>query len=238
MGKIKINGNQLMVKEGIFKKITLSMDSLRLVYLFLPESVKSWFVVSSTSGIESYDLDSVSNDNIESMTRKFDDMIRQESYFKLAGIKLCLADYNNRGTIVPFKYFKSCKVDIFSHLLRYRRERVTRREEWLKTNPEVELRGVMGQRATVDAKGFRRGKKSIGWKDVGEIQLDTNNLNTHLLIVPKGVGSGFFSMKKYKYFLTVQQSKKVLYVAECNFWRSLLEEQPEKVDKKEELQWN
>jgi hypothetical protein len=222
MGKIIVKENNLIVKEGITKKTTLVMDALRFVYLFLPETLKSWFLVSSSSGIEGYNLDTVSEDNIAELTRKFDDMIRQEKAYKLSGIKVCLTDYENRGVIVSLKDFKAAKIDIFSQLLRYRPERLKKLNEWLSMNPEVVLKGVFGQQAVVDARGFRRGKKCIAWQDVGTLQINTVNFSTNLLVIPRGVGSGMFSLKKHQYSIGISLKKKELYIAECNFWMSRL----------------
>ncbi len=220
MGKIIVKENNLVVKEGFTRKTILAMDELRFVYLFMPESLKSWFLVTSSSGIEGYNLDTVSEDNIAELTRKFDDMIRQERGYKLSGIKVCLADYENRGVIVALKDFKTAKIDIFSQLLQYRQERLKKLNEWLNQNPEIVLKGVFGQQAFVDARGFRRGKKFIAWQDVGTLQVNTVNFSTNLLVIRRGVSTGLFSFKKQQYFIGIPLKKKELYLAECNFWMS------------------
>jgi hypothetical protein len=235
MGKIIVEENNLVIKEGITKKTLMPMDALRLIYVFLPESLKSWFVVSSSSGIEGYELDSVSDGSIEELSRKFDDMIRQERAYKLSGIKLCLADYENHSVIVPLKDFKSSKIDIFSTLLLHRPQRLAKRRQWLNSRPEVVLKGVMGQKAVLDSRGFRRGKKLIAWKDVGTLQIDTVNFSTNLLVIPKGVSSGFFGIKKYQHSLGISLKKKELYIAECNFWMSYLQQETDVPQQLEEL---
>lgn len=224
MNRIKIIDNQLMIREGFFKKSVFHLDSLRLIYIFLPESLKSWFLVSSSAGIESYNLDSVSDENIQSLTQTFDEMVRQEKAYKLSGIKLCLADYQDRSVIVPLKYFKHSQVNIFDYFLKYREQRMEKRREWLGSAPRVTLKGLFGQRAIVDARGFHRGKKSIAWKDVGQLQINTVNMSTDLLVIPQGIGTGFFSLKKYHYSLRISLKKKDLFLAECNFWMSSGEE--------------
>jgi hypothetical protein len=220
MSKIGLEENKLIVKDGIFKSNTLALDDLRLVYLFLPESLKSWFVVTSSSGIEGYNLDSVTDDKIHELSQNFDEMIRREKGYKLSAIKLCLANYENRAALVSLKEFKGSKIDIFSQLLRYRTERIGKRKQWLKGNPEVVLKGVMGQQAVVNARGFRRGKKMIAWEDVGTMQINTVNFSTNLLVIPKGVSSGYFSFKKHQYSFGISLKKKELYIAECDFWMS------------------
>jgi hypothetical protein len=211
------------------------MDALRFIYVFLPESLKSWFVVSSSSGIEGYELDSVADENINDLSRKFDDMIRRERAYKLSGITLCLADYENHSVIVPLKDFKSSKIDIFSTLLLHRPQRLARRREWLAGQPEVVLRGVMGQQAVLDSRGFRRGKKILAWQDVGTLQINTVNFSTNLLVIPKGVSSGFFGLKKHQYSLGISLKKKELYIAECNFWMSRPEQETDVPQQLEEL---
>lgn len=235
MSKITVKENNLVIKEGITKKTLMPMDALRLIYVFLPESLKSWFVVTSSSGIEGYDLDNVTDESAAELSRKFDDMIRQEKAYKLSGIKLCLADYENRSIIVPLKDFKTSKIDIFSALLVHRPQRLAKRREWLDSHPEVVLRGVMGQQAVLDSRGFRRGKKLIAWKDVGTLQINTVNFSTNLLVIPKGVSSGFFGFKKFQYSLGIFLKKKELYIAECNFWMSRLDQETNVPQQLEEL---
>jgi len=58
---------------------------------------------------------------------------------------------------------------------------------------------------------------------VGNLQIDTNNVITRFLVIPKGVGTGYFSLKKFKYFISIPQKKKELFIAECNYWISRLD---------------
>jgi hypothetical protein len=46
------------------------------------------------------------------------------------------------------------------------------------------------------------------------------NFSTDLLVIPKGVSSGMFGFKKYRYSLRISLKKKEMYIAECDFWRS------------------
>jgi hypothetical protein len=122
---------------------------------------KGRFVVTSPSGIEGYDLDTVADDNIEQLSRRFDGMTREEKASKLYGIKLVLADYEKRKFIIALKDFKAAGIDIFNQLYLRRKQRLEKRQEWLQGNPEVVLKGVFGQQALLDTRGFRRGRQYI-----------------------------------------------------------------------------
>lgn len=224
MAKITVQDNRLTVKEGLLNKTVIHLDRLRLVYLYLPETLKNWFVVSSSSGIEGYDLDLVTDDNIEDLSRKFDDMIRQERAGKLYGLKLVLADYDGQSVIIPIKNIKSSNIDIFAALLRFRSQRLATLRAWLASSPEVYLKGLMGQHAILGKNGFKRGKKVLPWADVGNLQINTVNMVTHLLVIPKGVSTGYFSFKKHHYSLCISLKKKEFFIAECDFWISRINE--------------
>lgn len=234
MSKITVQDKAIIIKEGLTKKTVMQLDNLRLLYLFLPENLKSWFVVSSTSGIEGYDLDQVSDENIEGLSRKFDDLIKREKAGKLTGIKLILADYGGQSVILPFKDIKKSKIDMFATLLRFRQQRLSKLSVWLQNTPEATLKGLMGQQALLSKQGYRRGKKFLAWQDVGNLEINTVNMSTHFLVIPKGVSTGFFSMKKHKYSMLISIKKKELYIAECDFWMTRVNQKTKTKQKKAE----
>ncbi|MCD4777010.1 MAG: hypothetical protein K8S15_13290 [Candidatus Aegiribacteria sp.] len=221
MGKLKLINNQLVSKEGLSKKKLILLDELRLLYVFFPPTLKSWFVVSSTSNIQWLNLDALSADEIERFSSDYDQLIKEEKGFFLSDIKLIMADFHNNYSIFTLKDFKKAGINIFSILLSYRTERLQRLHQWLQTDPQVQMVGVMSQKALVNSRGFRRGNKVLDWDDLETLKVNTANLSTFLLLIPKGVSTGMFSFKQYKYTIGISEKKKEYYVAECDFWHSM-----------------
>jgi len=217
MGKLKLQENQIIIKEGLFKKVSLPLDSLRLLYLVSPGTFK-WYVVTSSSQTEFYNLDALPEEIFKELLKELSEQLKKEKAHRLTGIKLCLAGYDNHSALISFKDLKLSKIDLFEKLLTYRKERLRELAEWLKNNPQVEIKG-----AALNKEGFRKGKnKFIDWKDVGAIQSETVNFNTSVLILPKGSSGGMFNLKRYKYSIQrIPEKKKEIYIAECNFWHSL-----------------
>ena len=217
MGKLKLQENQIIVKEGLFKKVSLPLDSLRLLYLVSPGTFK-WYVVTSSSMTEFYNLDVLPEESFKELVKEFSAQIKEEKAHRLTGLKLCLADYDNHSAIISFKDLKLSNIDLFEKLLTYRKERLRKLTEWLNNSPQVEIKG-----AVLSREGYRKGKnKFIDWKDVGAIQSETVNFNTSVLMLPKGSSGGMFNLKRYKYSIQrIPEKKKEIYMAECNFWHSL-----------------
>ena len=244
MGKLSLNENMLTVKEGMGKTTSLPIDALRLVYIFFPGTFK-WRVITSTQSIDGYNLDDTAHlagDTVSQLFDEFNQVLDGERNFVLNDIKLCLADYNNHSAIISLKDVKKSKADILGKLLYYRDTRIEKLNKWLATYPKVTLQGgFAGGSAVIDREGFVKGKdKFIAWKDVETIQVVEKNFGTaDFLIIPKGVGKSMFSFKKYRYSVgNISMKKKELYIAECNFWRTMEEERddiPQKIRELSEL---
>jgi len=243
MGKLSLNENMLTVKEGMGKTTSLPLDALRLVYIFFPGTFK-WRVITSTQSIDGYNLDvaNLPGDTVSRLFDEFNQALTRERDFVLSGMKLCLADYNNHSAVISLKDVKKSKADILGKLLYYRDARIEKLSKWLATYPKVTLQGgFAGGSAVIDKEGFVKGKdKFIAWKDVETIQVVEKNFGTaDFLIIPKGVGTSMFSFKKYRYSVgNISMKKKELYIAECNFWRTMEDERddiPQKIRELSEL---
>lgn len=244
MGKINLKENMLAVKEGMGKSTSLPLDALRLVYIFFPGTFK-WRVITSTQSIDGYNLDDtahLSGDTVSQLFDEFNQVLERERNFVLNDIKLCLADYNNHSAVISLKDVKKSKCDVLGKLLYYRDTRIEKLNKWLGTYPKVTLQGgFAGGSAVIDKEGFVKGKdKFIAWKDVETIQVVEKNFGTaDFLIIPKGVGTSMFSFKKYRYSVgNISMKKKELYIAECNFWRTMEDEGddiPQKIRELSEL---
>lgn len=222
MSKLILDERKLLVKEGIFNQVGLEMDSLRFICLVIPGTYK-WRVISSSQQIEFIHLDLLDEKIALALSDELTEFIHREKAHHLAEMKLCLTDYGNYSAVITFKDLKKGNFDFFQRLHSFRKERIHKLKEWLRTDPRVELRGAFGATASLDRQGFKRGKKKfISWGEVGSVHTETVNLSTHLLVLPIGVSGGMFSLKKYKYSLqNIPAKKKEFYIAECNFWRSI-----------------
>ena len=237
MSKITLNDNMLIIKEGMGKHTSLPLDALRLLYIFFPGNFK-WYVVASSQDIDGYNLDSLPEDNFSRVIEELKEKLLVEKNFILQDVKLCFADYANHSAVISLKDVKKNKVDLLDKLLLYRKPRVDKLNQWLATYPEVRLEGGMGSKAFVNREGFRKGEnKFIPWKEVGTIQIAEKNFGiSDMLVIPEGVGTGLYSLKKYRYSLgNISTKKKWLYIAECNFWRTMEDPQEEIPDKIKEL---
>lgn len=220
MAKLTLVNNQLTIKEGLTGKIQMDMAQIRLLYMFFPASLKSWFLVSSSSQIQWVNVDAFTPQEMEKFSLEFDRLIREERKSALNGIKLVLADFGNQFVILPLGDFKKAGIDIFTRLQLSQKERIHRLNEWLGGEPQIQLNGLMSQKAFLNSHGFTRGKKTLPWQELESIQVNTVNFSTSLLLIPKGVSTGMFSFKKFKYSLGISEKKKEYYLAECDFWRN------------------
>lgn len=237
MSKITLQDNVLTVKQGLGKYVSLPLDALRLVYMFFPGTFK-WYVVASRQDINGYNLDSLPEETIRKLFGELNEVIARGRSFTLGDFKLCLAGYDNQSALISLKDVKKNKLDLLDRLLVYRKARLDRLEQWLLTYPEVRLDGGMGAKAFINREGFRKGSdKFIPWKEVGTIQIAEKNFGiSDFLVIPQGVSTGLYSLKKYRYSLgNISTKKKELYIAECNFWRTMEEKEEDVPQKIREL---
>jgi hypothetical protein len=218
MTSYRIEDGVLTVKAGPFRNSSLSLDSLRLVHLML-DTQHRWYVVTSSMGISSLDLDAVDDGEFESVQSELLSMIAQSKPSQLEGGRLALADYDGGSVLLPLKDVKRQNLPIFEALETYRDTRRKRRNQWLSDDSEVEIIGVFGHTAKLNAEGFARGKRKIPWAQVAKIQVETYGIRTDLLVLPRDRSGGIFDFRRRRYSLPFVPSKyKELYSAECFFW--------------------
>ena len=217
MARIHLDGHQLTVREGLVKRLTLSLDSLRLVYLIAAAS-GSWWVVTSSQGMAYVDLDAQNRSTLAGLTEEISTIISGRA--NASGLWLALADYSGGSALIPLSSLERARLDPMPSLAATRETRLQRRDAWLAGDAFVELKGNLGACARLDPSGFTRGKKFIAWSDVGTVQTETTNgIRTDLLLLPHGSSGGIFNLKRYRYSLPfVPGRKKELYAAECFFW--------------------
>ncbi len=243
-GKFTLSDNLLEFKQGMFKKISLPLDSLRIVTLFLPGSSK-WRIFFSTSESEYINLDLLPEENfsgiIKSLTEIWDKLSEQtdkkitdrDKLSALDCIKLYLVDYDNNFAGISLKDIKLSNVDFFEKLSSNRKERINRLEKWKGSNPEVVIKGSWGSTAVLSKEGFKKGKNLMPWNEVDTIYEETSHSLTSmttLYVLPKGVKSGLFSFKKFGYGMRVPTKQKELYKVECNFFRNIFFSKDNSID--------
>jgi hypothetical protein len=218
---LSVNGKHLTVSQFMGKEFTFNLEELRYVYATIPG--KFWTVLVQTSQkLSCFDLDDMSDAEYYALTAGFEDAMQKAGILGgLSGYIICIADFNNNYAQVNFKEIKSSGIPFFSLVGKYRAIRQQVRQEWLKTNPRIEMRGKLWMSAILDRTGFYRGSKSFKWKDVEMVRVQTtNDMVADLYFKVKGKGS-FMGMGKYG--MRIPMKRKDIYMAECQFWRLLAE---------------
>lgn len=217
MARYRLDGDVLTVPEGLLRRRSLSLGSLRLVYLIAATSGR-WYVIASSQGLSYIDLDGVDHGTFSAFADEISNAIHGKA--SPSGLWLALADYDGESTLIPVAALKRARLDPIPTLAASREARQKRRDAWLSGNPSVELRSHLGACARLDRTGFQRGKRSIAWRDVGSVQTETTNgIVTDLMLLPHGSSGGMFNFRRLKYSLRfIPGKKKELYAAECFFW--------------------
>ena len=221
MAKITVQGSILSVKNGPGKALEFDFEKLRLAYLVTTDNMRGFLTLSS------WDIYTIDVDNPESgeAVKTIAGIYEAQKARGLSGVKLCLAGYGGNKLVMNLKKFHKAGTDLFGLLRKTAASRIALRQQWLGTSPDVRLQGKFG-RITLNAEGaVFSDRKKISWDQVETIQLDKQEslvTVTSLLLIPKGVSSGAFSMKKYKYALRYIPNKLAdLYLAECLFWKTV-----------------
>ncbi len=217
MARIRLDGDVLTVPEGLIKRSSLSLGSLRLAYL-IAATTGRWYVVASSQGLSYIDLDNLDDESYSALADEISSTI--DGHGSPSGLWLALADYDGTSALIPLANLKRAKIDPMPALTATRDARRERRNAWLAGSPSVELKGNLGACARLDPDGFRRGKRFIAWPNVGSVQTEsTNGVRTDLLLLPHGSSGGMFNFKRFRYSLPfVPGKKKELFAAECFFW--------------------
>lgn len=209
------------LKEGLFQSSQWHLDQLRLFCIIVPGSTK-WRVVASSQEQSFHFPDLMPSEDAAILYSHFDELCSSGNPNDLSGIKLCMASYDNNGSVISLHKLKKNSTALMAGLYHFRSKRSERLEQWLAGNPQILLRGGLGSRATLDKNGFHLKKRSLSWPQVEKINTETTNgLVTHMFVLPEGRSGGLFDMKKGKYALArIPTKKKELYAAESFFWKT------------------
>jgi hypothetical protein len=208
------------IKEGLFKSSQWALDQLRLFCVIVPGSFK-WRVVTSSQQLSFVFLDLLPSEQEYGLYGALEDACSTGNPNDLSGIKICLADYHDKGLVFDLIKLKKNSKALLAGLYHFRAERKKRLEQWLVGDPQVTLRGSLGSRATLNKDGFHLKKRSLSWKEVDKINTETDLGSTHMFVLPEGRSGGFFDIKKAKYALArIPAKKRELYAAEAFFWKN------------------
>lgn len=209
-------------KDGLFSNTRWPLDQLRLFSVIVPGNFK-WRVVATSQERDFYIPDLLPADAADALYGFLDDLLSRGNPTILSGLTVCLADYQNNGAALPLGKLRKESGRLLAGLYRYRNERAERLRQWLAGGPQVVLRGGFGSTAVLNREGFHLKKAVTPWTGVGRIETETtNNIITHLYVLPRGYSGGVFDFKKMKHALAViPTGKKDLYATECFFWKTL-----------------
>lgn len=209
MGSIKLEGNALLIagSKSSDPALTLHLDDLRLVFLFLPQQFK-WRIISPSETQYRYlDVDALSDEEFSLLAGE----LRQQQTLLGGSFLLVLKDYGGHSVTLPLKDFVQDGLDIFAELARSRGTRVAKREAWLQQSPHVTVNNI-----TFDLHQAQQGTgKAVPWHALERIEINqTQSLGTnnyfHFIPLQKGIK---------KFFQGVPSNQIEAFLAEIHFWR-------------------
>jgi hypothetical protein len=210
MAKLEIENNILRVRTGLLSSQRFAHDSIRLLFLIVPDSFK-WFVIRSVKTRSFVNLDPVSDDEFSKTSATASDLLETVDAKALSTASVIVADYEGHFAQSSLKDVKECSKDV-----------VERLKTWLDGDPEVPLKGRLWYRAFVDKEGYAIGDELlVRWDEAETVQVETVGFGCCFYVLPKGVRGGMFGLSKGKYGISIAPSQGDLFTAECTFWRLL-----------------
>ena len=219
MSNISFEGNILSVStKSLFstKTISVSLDSLRLTYLFLPDSFK-WLVLQTKVQYRFVNLDTLTEEEFSEISKQIQ---RQDSY-NLAKTFVILKDYADHQVSLSLKDLADDHVDLFPILAQNRAASREKQNTWLQDNPLVKF----GLNKVIGAAGIGTADKKywMPWDSFEKFTVYSNGSATIF---------NFMATKasKIKQFgasgIPVEQTK--CWLAELDFWQNLGQSNKEK----------
>jgi hypothetical protein len=212
-----------LMKEGLFKSSQWPLDQLRLLCIIVPGTFK-WRIVTSSQEQWFFFPDLMPQEEAEIIYSLLDELCSSGNSNDLAEIQICLACYEDRGTVIDLRKLNKISAVLLAGLYHFRDQRRERLNRWLSDNPQVTLNGGLGSRALLNRDGFHLKKRKLSWPEIKGIMTESFSslfTTTHLYVLPEGRSGGFFDLKKGKYALKLIPTKeKNLFAAECHFWKS------------------
>ena len=210
------------IEKGWLKKpIEMKIENLRLLAVVTLSNVK-WWVTGSSHSLNTYYLDLLPENAADYLYEVFEKAI-MGTQRDCEGFIFCLSEYGKQGMQLKLTEIRNYYPTMLAAIYRCRHQRKERLRQWLAENPEVMIKGSFGVTHSLSKTGYRSGHKLTPWSEIGFIKIESSDFAAEMHILPKGSKGGMFSSFKAKHTLGIKKSKSDLYIAECNFWRELSE---------------
>ncbi len=192
--------------------VSLRLDSLRIVFLFVPETC-DWRFVEATAGRNLVNLEELADEDLAELTGQASALGAEAG-----GFSLLLEDYTGRSASISLADVRASGVDLLGELSRHREVRRGKLAEWMRAGPGLIVTGALGDRVTLDPKGVQAiGGERMPWEELDRIECEPNpaeDLHGYRFIPRPDSASSEFSMR-------IPDRKAELFTAEYTFWRSV-----------------
>jgi hypothetical protein len=231
--RITISGTVLTARTGTFTRVSLSLDSLRLLTIRMPES-STWRGLWSTSEHSSMFPDLLDDGAYAELTKGLDNPLdlthevvngrrytERERLDALSSIEVLMEDHEGRHVTLDLGQIDGSGCGLFAVLAECRAQRRERFHAWVASEPTVDLRGRFWGSVQLSLAGFRRGKRLTPWNEFGQVYSETSGGSASLYVLPRGVSSGLLSFAKFRHRLLVRTSDMSRYGAWCHLFARL-----------------
>jgi hypothetical protein len=200
--KIRVAGDELVVRTGLFRRVRLPLAGLRLLTLSAPAGESRWkwkptlgpLAFESRRGIEFHELDLMSDADARALLahylRVFEELKDKRGSLLpdrkrlevMALAKLHLAGYDSTEVQITFKDILCATDDVLAALEMARRRRIERLKAWLATQPEIVLGTGLTKstRVAVSGAGIRRGTDVLPWRGVKSVGITEGRIEVEL----------------------------------------------------------
>jgi hypothetical protein len=233
--RITISGTVLTARTGTFTRVSVSLDSLHLLTIRMPES-SAWRGLWSTSEHSSVFPDLLDDGAYAELTKGLanpldltHEVVKGRRYTErerldaLSSIEVLMEDHEGRHVTLDLGQIEGSGCGLFAVLAECRAQRRERFDAWMASEPTVDLRGRFWGSVQLSLAGFRRGTRLTPWNELGQVYSETSGGSASLYILPKGVSSGLLSFAKFRHRLLVRTADVSRYGAWCHLFARLAE---------------
>jgi hypothetical protein len=212
MTKITLEGAVLNVStKSLFstKTVSLPIDSLRLVYLFLPKSFQ-WRIVQTNVQYRYINLHTLSEESFLELSKL---LLKQDSY-NLERTQIVLKDFSDQEVTMSLKELAADQINIFPQFAQYRSMLREKLANWLRGDPQVKF----GLNMIISATGVGYPNKSywMPWNALDKFTMFSTGSATIFNFIPtKASGLKQFGAGG----IPIAQTQS--WLAELEFWRAL-----------------
>ena len=207
MADVTLERNFLTISQrGLLssKTVSLSLDSLRLAYIFLPKEFK-WRPAEETIRYQYINLEALSDEGVAGLRSAI--LLPKNKIF-LNEFTFVLRDFQGQSAQVSNKDLTRGGIDLMMQLEPDRAVRGEKLVHWLNENPSVKMGDVI-----LDSEGVRKSdKRKIPWNVLERLEFREGR---YVHFYPKK-GSGFSH-----FFARISPKELETGMAEIDFWRFL-----------------